>query len=221
MPVPSMQLLAAKKAAAGVSKTLTFLQGAEDITNTTVFTFASQNLGTADAGRYIIACVFARNGAAVSVSSVTIGGVTATEVAKVQSATPDSATGIFVANVPTGTTGDVVLTTSGSLRAAISLYSATGITTTAFDSDISQAANPTATLNVTAGGFIVAAAASASTSGTSDSMSWTNATENYDAESELRFLCSSASDPTPTTTTLAITAVSTDPTLTTGVFASW
>lgn len=222
MTLPNHMLLSATTPVAVVSKTLTFLQGTDEPSNVATYEFVSQNLGAADSGRHIIACVMARKGSAFTISSVTIGGVSATEVIQVQSATADGLSGIYVANVPTGTTGTVtVVLSSDAARCAISLYSASGITTTPYDSASSTATAPSATIDVVAGGFAIGAAESASGTGVSDTCSWTNLTEDYESEIEDRQVSSTASASTPTTTTLTATATFTNASLTSGVFASW
>lgn len=160
----------------GGSLTGLFLQGASDISDLTTYTFATQNLGTASSDRVIFAVVSGRQSSARTISSVTIGGVTATEVGTRGSS--QNPLGIWSAAVPSGTTGDVVVTFSGAmLRARIILWSVTGGAATVADS---QFGTDTATVTGVTGGFIIAGAC---TTGTS-SFTWTNATEQYDAAAE-------------------------------------
>lgn len=70
----------------------------------TTYTFSSISFGTAAADRLIVVQVYVDNGSA---SSVTIGGVTATQI---RSATDGSANHyFFAATVPTGTSGSIVV----------------------------------------------------------------------------------------------------------------
>ena len=88
------------------------------------------SFGTPSPKRYLIALVGCGDGAL----TVTIGGVAATElVRQLWSGTSAGATGIYIALVPTGTSGIVTITNSNSNRAA-ALYSATGLASaSAFD----------------------------------------------------------------------------------------
>ena len=100
---------------------------------------------------------------AKAIVSVTVGGVPATIVVQGQStASGDNAScvaGIAVALVPTGFSADVVVTFSEPvLRAAISVYAVDDLaseipTATA----TSKATNPTAALDIPAGGIVIAA----------------------------------------------------------------
>lgn len=105
---------------------LSFLQATEDIANSTVYTFASQSFGAAHPSR-LLACLafFAGNGADRTLASATIGGVSATIVVQNTDTTPINGrtAALIQAEVPTGTSGDVVITASGScLRCGIALY---------------------------------------------------------------------------------------------------
>ena len=181
---PALRLMAARTAASG--KTLAFLQFAEDTSDLTTYTLASQNLGTAAGDRHIIASVFLRatSNTALTFSSVTIGGVAATIVAQVHATTAgnSTSTAIVVAEVPTGTTGDVVIVASRAcIRAAVGLYRATGITTTAYDSATDAVSTYTTTaVGVPDGGFVIIAANTAATGST---WTWVGADEDFDAAS--------------------------------------
>jgi hypothetical protein len=97
----------------------------DDATALTTYTFAARGLGAADANRYILVAIEARGGTGRTISSVTIGGVAATGLSLgggtlIEAANGSSAyVALYYANVPTGTTGDVVVTWS----AAVSLCS--------------------------------------------------------------------------------------------------
>jgi hypothetical protein len=159
-----------------------FLQSTGSNSNLTTYTFSSENLGAADAGRYIIVGVTARNSTADrTLDSVTVGGVAATIVADIADGT--SRASIAIAAVPTGTTGDVVVTYSGQqLRCRIGLWRATGIDPTPHDTETDGSDTvPSASLNVPAGGFAVAVAMeNALTTAT-----WVGLTEAWDAQNEI------------------------------------
>jgi hypothetical protein len=89
-----------------------------DATDLSTYTFSSVNFGDPAASRYVIVAIFCRttNGDP-SLTSVTIGGVTATLAAKIsqyESGSIFDMTAIYYANVPSGRTGDIVATFSNS-----------------------------------------------------------------------------------------------------------
>jgi hypothetical protein len=162
--------------AGGSGLTGLFLQGASDTADLTTYTFASQNFGTASADRTIVAVVSGRQSGVRTVASVTIGGVTATEIATRGSS--QNPLGIWSAAVPSGTSGDVVVTfSSGVLRARVVLWSVKGGA-----ASVSDTQSGTDTINITGatGGVIIAGACNTG----SGAFTWTNATERYDAAAE-------------------------------------
>lgn len=159
--------------------TITYLQNTGDGTNLSTYTFASQNFGTASADRHIICTVCGRSsdGGARTITSVTIGGTTAAE--NVDTTSSGNVCGIYIAAVPTGTSGNVVVvfnTTMG--NADIALYSTTGVgSTTATDSGTSTSNPLTYALDVVAGGIAVAIATSDNGAATA---TWAGLTERFD-----------------------------------------
>ena len=101
------------------------------------------NFGDADATRKIIVGVTAFNSTASGrdISSVTIGGVTATQVAyrKVTNGSLVTLAGIYIASVPTGDSGNVVVAMSGGTTL--------GCTVTAFAGYHMNSATPDATIS--------------------------------------------------------------------------
>ena len=164
--------------------TIEFLQSATDTADQAAYTFASQNLGAASFDRHIIVTAVARKaGAAFALSSVTIGGVAATIVRQVTNTITNSDTAaIVIAKVPSGTTGDIVVTWDTTvLRCAIGVYRATGLDDlTEYDDDASTAADPTVTLDVPKNGFAIGAALT----GAATSCAWTGLTEDADSTLE-------------------------------------
>lgn len=158
---------------------ISFLQTADSATDATEYTFASQNLGAAASDRAIIVGVHARKlGGAVSVA-VTVGGVSATSVVTQWGGdSNDNVSALFIAEVPTGTTGDVVVTFgAGVLRCGIGMWRATGIDTTAFDTGVSVVNPMSTTIDIEAGGVAVGAS---TVTGNTGSTAWTGLTEVYD-----------------------------------------
>lgn len=198
-----------------------FLQATNDTSDSTTYTFASQNLGTAATDRVIVVGIGARKaGAATTISSVTIGGVSATIIQVSNSDTNSDIAGIAYATVPTGTTGDIVVTFgSGMVRCAIQAYRAVGLaSTTPYDSGTSTASDPTFNLDIPVG-FAVATALSNSES----SCTWTGLTEDHDNTLETYVTVTSASDEFVSEETgRTITAdFATSGTTPVGVFAAW
>ena len=84
-----------------------------DGSNVTSYTFSGQSIGTADADRVVIVhCSgWKQGGGQTGFASVTIAGVTATEIVSyVEPGFASDTCGIFAAAVPSGTTGDIVIT---------------------------------------------------------------------------------------------------------------
>lgn len=162
-----------------MAATITYLQTAGDGTDLTVYTFSAQNFGTASSDRYIIAAVNSRanDGGARAISTITIGGVSASIA--IQATSNGNCLGICLAAVPTGTSGDVVITFDSTMgNADIDLYSATSVgSATPTDSGSSTADPGTYDLDIAAGGIALALAKSDVGLG---SCAWTGLTERYD-----------------------------------------
>lgn len=169
---------------ASVATKISFLQGSMDISDLTTYTFASQNLGAADPNRWIVVCVGGAHNAARSISSVTVGGVSATKIVQAEGSTVFRHTSIWVAYVPTGTSGDIVVTWSGAIgRCGYSAYSliTASAPTTAFDTQTDLTLTSSylsVSINRPAGGVIVASTINISS--TTTSVTWAGTTEDYD-----------------------------------------
>lgn len=87
--------------------------------------FNAMSFGTAAADRKIIACV-GGSAATRTLSSLTIGGVSASYVGRVQSGSMTAE--IWIADVPTGTSGNLAVGWSGAQdRCGVGLYAAYGL----------------------------------------------------------------------------------------------
>lgn len=205
-----------------MASTAAFLQAASSTSDASTYTFSSQNFGTAGAGRYLIVGILSRkSGAATTINSVTIGGVSATEVVTRQNTSSNcSLASLYIAAVPTGASGDVVVTFAATmLRCSIQLYSSLDLTNaTAYDTDSAIIDDPTVNLDCPANGFIIGVAASASSTTTT----WSGITEDSDAVVESALTCTAAHDNFAAQQTgLALTANFASPANCAGVFASW
>lgn len=158
---------------------ITYLQTATSGTDGSSFTFASQNLGTADNNRYIVVGVIGRSqdGTDKSLSSITVGGSTATIATSAWNS--GNIAGIAVVKVPTGATGDVVVTFSATMGScAIALWSELNLSSLTASDTGTDTTDPLSTNITMTNGFIVAIA---KTDNAGDSATWTNVDENFDA----------------------------------------
>ena len=150
---------------------LVYRTHATDATDQTTYSFASVDIGAADATRYVIVALAARNSTADrTVSSATIAGVSASIVADGSAANTQCA--ILMAAVPTGTTGTIAITFSAAqLRCGIAVWAAYNLRSA---TAIATLATASATLNVNAvtNGFVVGI-----TSGISQTPVWSGLTE--------------------------------------------
>lgn len=202
---------------------LSFLTSAGSATDLTTYTFSDQTFGTASSDRYIVLTINSRDAGENNpqVSSVTIGGVSASIVVQdVNQATNANISAIAIAAVPTGETGDVVITFNTEvLRCVIALYKVTELyQTTPSDTDSSTASSPSVSLDIPAKGFSIATACTASDSGT---FSWTGLTENHDSIVEFLTASSASSEFISQQSGLTITATPNTSSNQVGVFASW
>lgn len=181
-PVPAMlvvnELNGFNAAGAGVVD-ITFTDSAGDATNLTTYTLSSLSFGTEAADRQIVVGVFGRTNSR-TVSSMTIGGVAATQVVAGNNAS-NGPNDIWMAAVPTGTTGTVSVTFSGAMiRAAVAVWRMTGANPTAVSTGSDVGTDPSATINVPVNGGAVGFCNSAATT----SNTWVGLTEDLDTTVE-------------------------------------
>lgn len=94
-------------------------------------TFTAMALGDAAADRRMILCITYRGSAGRTITGVTIGGQTATRLVAVETEPAQRNSLIYIADVPTGTTGDVVITSNTGLNeVGASIYRTIGLSTT-------------------------------------------------------------------------------------------
>jgi hypothetical protein len=198
-----------------------YLTAAVNATDLTTYTFSTQSLGTAAADRKIVLGISTRGSAQRSISSVTIGGVTATVLATQSfGGSTFNRMALYVADVPTGATGDVVVTFSGSvLRCGVGLWKVTGANSAQLAHDVGAVTgDPSSkTLVVPANGGVIAYSFAAD--GTAPrTVTWTNATERFDAAVEGNMAHSGADADDLVAGSLAVSAdFSADPSLGGGV----
>lgn len=126
------------------------------ISDLTTYTFNNVGIGTASASRHVIVGVHLSAAATSDISSITVGGVSATKLAEANAST-EKDTALWIAAVPTGTTATVVVNsaTSGH-RCIVATWAsyASASSATATDSDSGSGVR-TNSLNVPAGGWCV------------------------------------------------------------------
>ena len=147
-----------------------------DSDNLTTYTFSGKSFGAASTDRKIIVGAWTRDTSSINVVSATIGGVSASVVID-HACTSGSMKSIalLIADVPTGTTGDVVITyNTQSSDCYIIVYATTGLTSST-PTDTSEPASTT--LDVMKGGVVVALSENPSTT---QSASWSGLTEDLD-----------------------------------------
>lgn len=156
---------------------LATLRSSVDQTN---YTFSGVNLGNGATSRIIVVLV---QGVATSnrgVSTCTVQGISATQIA-VESST-NTPGGLFVAEVPSGASGDIVVGFNGSMSdCAISVYRGTGLDPTPVDWELKSdggSNSETLTVDVVAGGAV----ASFALRGNANNIIWTGLTQDNEEE---------------------------------------
>jgi hypothetical protein len=217
IPVPAPTIIAA------VSHTASFVSTA----NLTTYTFAGASFGAAAASRKIV--IVACGGLAAAVgSTVTIGGVSGSSVIEKLGDGGELSIIMWQADVPTGTTGDIVIAWSGAQgRMGLEVYRIinAGTGPSAASATVSDGADDgggvlALTVTVPALGVVISGAAN----NNGDRTTWANVTEDADNSiGEGSYEISSGSEAYATLqTSLAVTAtVSGTGTSEAGVAASW
>lgn len=172
--------------------TIAFLGNAEDTTDPlSSKTFTSVNFGEAVAERYIVSGIsWTRSGANnEGLLTATIGGVSASIFA--HSSGDPQRTVFIAANVPTGTSGSIVLGFSGNVGVvAMCAYSVVGLSSaTPSASAWDSSANPAESLTVPVGGVAIAIARNLP----SGTPTWSGLTSDYSASIPSSVVVTSAS----------------------------
>ena len=145
-------------------------------------TFTSVGFGAAASDRQIVVTIDGTNTLGGDIiSSMVIGGVSATKVMGVTTTAGEIRQEIWYAAVPTGTSGTVTATWNSAVsRNYIGVYRMTGAATgaTATASDVSGTGNLTGSLTIPANGGAVALA----TAQGGPTCTWTNITERFEVK---------------------------------------
>lgn len=155
-----------------------YLTDLQNLTALTTYTFSSVSLGAAASTRVIVVFVQGVRSSGASVSSCTVGGVSATRIETESSTNFPGA--LFTAVVPSGTTGDIVVTFNGTMsECAIGVYRATGMSATPADWELKSdgsSASETLTVDVVEGGAV----ASFALRGNNNNLTWTGLSEDFE-----------------------------------------
>lgn len=159
---------------------LTYQTSTQSATDASSYSFASQAIGTAAADRYVIVGIGITSGVAGprTVSTCTVGGISASRILRVENATGDITAELWMALVPTGTTATVAFTTDDTCaRVGISVWSKTGGASpgTAFDTGSSTSEPASISMDIPARGAVVGFAQLNSPGITT----WSNITSRY------------------------------------------
>lgn len=198
----------------------TFTANAVDMSNTDVYNFSSMALGAENATRIIIIGATGR-GTATTFSSVTVAGQSATSVIEEYSA--ENFVSLWQVALPTGTTGDVIVTFADPItRAGIGVWALYNSNGTVYDTAFDSNSDPLQfTLNIAANGGV--AIGSVIDDDSSDSvLKWAGLTSDFNETMELDTDHHGASENFVSAKTgFIINATSTNPSSVAGVVASW
>jgi hypothetical protein len=166
---------------AAAAASAVFTSNAASATTSLSYSFSSQNFGAASTDRHILIGTAGQAGSAAAVNTVTIGGISASQVFAASSSTVTVA--FWIAAVPTGTSGTVAISWAAQrARCAAVTWALTGLlSTTAVDTGSAINSGSSAlsdTVNVSAGGVCLAMAYDGGTG--SRTWTWSGLTESVD-----------------------------------------
>jgi hypothetical protein len=190
----------------GPEATRSYRTEVDEETGTNPRTWTSQDIGTAAADRHVVVGVPLRAAGNITISSVTVGGISATQLKTIDGEVGANTTSVdlWIAAVPTGTTASIVVTFSGApARHGIAVWAVYGSTGTASASVSSLSNGSSTSLTVPAGGVAIGLAMSNVTGGTATSTA-TGLTEDFDVALGGDSNCSGMSAEYPGGTTLNV-----------------
>ena len=175
-----MMLLSSYVAPASSGVTSSYIGVNNNATTLTTYTFTGASIGTAASDRIVFVAVSATGVSGVTLSSVTIGGNSASLINT--GSAGFGTLGNAYLNVASGTTADIVVTLSGSQnRCSVDVYAVYGSSGAPYDTDLLVQPSTVSTLDTTVNipANAVAIYSFAASGGTVTS-SYSSATENYD-----------------------------------------
>lgn len=204
--LPLLLLMRKASAGGGGGISSTFQQAASDATDAASYSFTSQPIGAASASRRVVVAIGFAAAAAVTLSSVTIGGVSATIDGDSGNANGNRRVYFVSAVVPTGTTATVAITLSGTVaRIGIGVWTLSGGSPTGQTAVLLNAGSGTLTVTTAVDDVVLAAGFSSHTSNSvTTTWSGTGVTERYDGQIENVFNAHSGADVVATTTSTGV-----------------
>lgn len=185
-----------------VNTDLSYIEQHNASPSTSSHTFTSVDFGAAHRHRYVVIALHYLNSGAFSPdpTSVTIGGVTASRI--IAGANVGLYSGLFIAPLPTGTSGSVAIATVTTLNSVgIGVFRLIHHNGTEYDTD-SSTSDGSLSIDTKAGGVLIAC----SSNNNNGATSWTNATEQYDVDFRSDDWISGAIVTTTSAETLAVTS---------------
>lgn len=174
-----VSFIARKLVGTGKLLDLTYQDTDSDLTAQSTYTLSGMGIGTANTNRRVLVAIGIINIPVRTVTGVTIGGVSATELAQVSNA-GGVTTAWYYADVPTGTTANVVITLDASASnchaATYRLVGENSMTPTDTDTTNGSGSSQSTTVTKTGQGV----ALSANTLSSSANSTWSNLTEDID-----------------------------------------
>lgn len=168
-------------AAGGGAATVDYVANYTSASDAATYTFTAADIGTADSDRTVVVAVASTRFAnpATVISSVTVGGLSATELIQFNNTPGDTGVvGLYAIDIAAGTSADIIVTFSGSgSRCGIGVYRCTGISTTPNDTASTGASGGSESVAATTGGAVIGVAHVAANAG----FTWSGLTEMYDA----------------------------------------
>lgn len=169
---------------------LTYVSTANSTADSNTYTFTAQAIGTAAADRIVIVGAFGGSNSPAAITGITVQGITGVQSGHADNTGNNVSLAIWAIAVPTGTTGDIVVTIGGTKgRCGIIVWNATGTNITATDTQHQEqnsgggATSLSITPVVQAGGFFVTLVGTGTTND-AGGFNWTNATERVDVNIE-------------------------------------
>ncbi|MCP5405407.1 MAG: hypothetical protein H6922_04185 [Pseudomonadaceae bacterium] len=162
--------------------TLAFTDADKNGNNSAFYSYNNMNIGTASSDRHVVVIFQMQSNTAGAVASaMTIGGITATKL--VSSINVETETSFWIANVPTGTTANIVTSLSATaVRSGLHVYTLKDLqSATPYATSTSTAALPQdLSVSVPAGSAVIAGTYADSCPG----FTWTGLTEDNDQAME-------------------------------------
>jgi hypothetical protein len=179
-----LPLIGGNLAAAGGSATIEYRDSGVDTGGPkSSWTFSSLDIGSAAADRVILVGVTNGSGTVAAINGVSVAGNSATAIVQADGASSpnEERAEIWAVAVASGTTGDVVVTTSAADRGCgVVVWAAYGISTTAHDTATDAGDPMSVSIDIPAGGVCVGFCAVRSNSAGSSRWTWTGLTEDID-----------------------------------------